>query len=187
MNCDETGVETAHLAIGRMPRECITRTMLDETSRARIERLKGSPADCLGALIAESEQYGLRFVRRLADEWSSGANRFDRPGEVLLVARIAGHIVGVCGLNVGPYAAVPSIGRVRHLYVLTAHRRIGVGRQLVSEIIHSARGQFDSLHLRTQSVVAAQLYERLGFRRCVGVPDRTHVMDLPLSADPASG
>jgi len=144
-----------------------------------IERLNESPADCLAALTIESEQHGLRFVRRLAAEWTSGANRFDRPGEALFVARIAGQVVGVCGLNVDPYAARENVGRVRHLYVLTAYRRLGVGRDLVAEVIEAARGRFDSLHLRTGNPAAAQLYERLGFRRCVDVDDYTHVMKLP--------
>jgi hypothetical protein len=69
-------------------------------------------------LIAESE---LRFVRRLADDWVSVANRFDRPGEALFVARLPGQVVGVRGLNVDPYTAEPGVGRVRHLYVAAAH------------------------------------------------------------------
>lgn len=143
-----------------------------------VERLAQSPADCLGALIAESEAGGLRLVRRLIDEWTSGANRFDRPGEALFVARIAGEIVGVCGLNLDPYAAAPTIGRVRHLYVLLAHRRRGIGRRLMGEVVAAARGRFDRLHLRTRNPAAASLYERLGFRRRDDVPDCTHVLDL---------
>ena len=91
----------------------------------RVDQLLEPPGNCLGPLIAESESHGLRFVRRLVDEWTSGTNRFDRPGESLFVARIAGEAVGVCGLNADPYAAAPGIARVRHLYVLSAHRRCG--------------------------------------------------------------
>jgi len=144
--------------------------------RTLIERLTESPTDSLAALIAESEQGGLRFVRRLAEEWASGINRFDRPGEALFVARLAGQVVGVCGLNVDPYATEQSVGRVRHLYVLSAYRRLGIGRQLVTEIIETARGRFESLHLRTNNPAAAQLYEKLGFRRCVDA-DFTHVKE----------
>src|SRR5438128_45015 len=143
-----------------------------------VERLNEPPTDRLGALIAESEQYGFRFIRRLVEEWTSGANRFDRPGEVLFVARIAQQVVGVCGLNIDPYAAGPKVGRVRHLYVLLAYRRRGVGRRLVTEVIQAARSRFDSLRLRTQNAEAAEFYERLGFQRCVDVPDCTHVMEL---------
>jgi GNAT superfamily N-acetyltransferase len=145
---------------------------------AAIERLDGAPAACLGALIAESKHAGLGFVRRLADEWANGANRFDRPGEALFIARTAGKVVGVCGLNIDPYAAMPEVGRVRHLYVLLAHRRLGIGRRLVTEVIGAARGRFGTLRLRTESPEAAAFYERLGFLRSVGARDCTHVMAL---------
>src|SRR5712692_10082911 len=146
-------------------------------SVARIERLDGSPAERLGALIAESETSGLRFVRRLVEEWTSGANRFEGPGEALFVARTAREVVGVCGLNVDPYAAGQDVGRVRHLYVLSAYRRLGVGRRLVTEVMEAARSRFVGLHLRAENPAAARLYERLGFRR-VGAGDDTHVMEL---------
>jgi GNAT superfamily N-acetyltransferase len=145
---------------------------------ALIERLHGSPADGLGAVIAESEAQGLRFIRRLAEEWTRGTNRFDRPGEALFVARIDGDVVGVCGLNVDPYGAAPSVGRVRHLYVLLAHRRQGVGRRLVAEVIAAARRRFHVLRLRTENPGAARFYERLGFQRSAGAGDCTHVMEL---------
>jgi hypothetical protein len=57
---------------------------------ARIERLDDLPAADFVVLLAESEQAGLRFLRRLVDEWASGVNRFDRPGEALFGAQI-GH------------------------------------------------------------------------------------------------
>src|SRR3989442_1637640 len=96
-----------------------------------IERLRGLPVDSLAALIAESEQAGLRFVRRLVEEWGTGANRFDRSGEALFAARVDGELVGVCGLNIDPYAANDRIGRLRHLYVRSAFRRRG-GRSFVA-------------------------------------------------------
>jgi GNAT superfamily N-acetyltransferase len=145
-----------------------------------IERLTDLPPDSLAGLVAESEQTGWRFVRRLSDEWAAGANRFDKPGEALFGARIAGRLVGVCGLNVDPYAADRSIGRLRRLYVLADFRRLGVGRRLVEAVLASARGRFASLRLRTESAAAAAFYERLGFRR-VGYADCTHVVPLGLA------
>jgi GNAT superfamily N-acetyltransferase len=145
-----------------------------------VERVKESPVDGLGALIAESEARGLGFVRRLADEWTDGTNRFDRPGEALFVNRIAGRIVGVCGLNVDPYTAEPNVGRVRHLYVLSAYRRLGVGRGLVSDVVDAARGRFRRLRLRTGDPGAAHFYETIGFRRDADGGRATHVMDLTL-------
>lgn len=145
--------------------------------RAVIERLRGEPVEHLQALITESERQGFRFVRRLVEEWSSGANRFDRPGEVLFVARSGGDVVGVCGLNVDPHADDPKVGRVRHLYVLVPHRRAGIGEQLVADIVEAARGRFERLNLRTTNAAAARLYERLGFHR-TAARDSTHTLEL---------
>jgi len=143
-----------------------------------IERLTDLQPERLAPLIAESEQHGLRLVRRLADEWASGANRFDRPGEALFLARTGERVVGVCGLNVDPYAAQPSVGRLRHLYVLSAHRRLGIGEQLVTRIIETARGRFERLRLSTSNPEAARLYERLGFRPRADGAHCTHSMDM---------
>jgi nicotinamidase-related amidase/GNAT superfamily N-acetyltransferase len=143
-----------------------------------IERLSELPAERLGPLVAESERAGLRFVRRLADEWTSGRNRFDRPGERLFAAVVDGRMIGVCGLNVDPYAGAPTVGRVRHLYVLSAYRKVGVGQRLVGEVVAAARGPFGMLRLRTENPAAARLYERLGFRRCSDIADCTHLMEL---------
>src|SRR5256712_11203180 len=143
-----------------------------------IERLTDLQPERLAPLIAESEQQGLRLVRRLADEWASGANRFDRPGEALFVARSGERVVGVCGLNVDPYAAQPSVGRLRHLYVLSAHRRLGIGEQLVTRVIETARGRFERLRLSTSNPEAARLYERLGFRPRADGAHCTHSLDM---------
>jgi len=143
-----------------------------------IERVSRLPPEAAEVLMPEADRAGLGFVRRLIGEWASGQNRFDKPGEACFVARIDGRLVGICGLNVDPYATAPSVGRVRHLYVLAAHRRGGVGRRLVSEVMAAARGTFDTLRLRTENSNAARLYEQMGFRRCGGVADCTHIMEL---------
>src|SRR5262249_44829517 len=79
-------------------------------------------------------------------------------------ARMDGRLVGVCGLNVDPYADAPAVGRVRHLYVLESRRRLGVGRRLVEEVIRTAGSRFDTLRLRTHNPAAARPYGALGFR-----------------------
>src|SRR5580704_17872728 len=99
--------------------------MLDVT----ITRLSALPADRLAELIAESQQTGFGMVRRLVEEWDTGANQFAQPGEVFLAAMTGPRIVGVCGLNRDPYVESSDmllrVGRVRRLYVLTAFRRRG--------------------------------------------------------------
>jgi GNAT superfamily N-acetyltransferase len=142
-----------------------------------IERLTHLTPEQLAVPIAESEAHGLSFVRRLADEWASGENRFDRPGEALFAVREAADIVGVGGLNVDPYTTDPRTGRVRHVYVLAAHRRRGLATVLVSEIIAAARGHFHTLRLSTSNPDAARLYERLGFRPRADAGKCTHVLE----------
>jgi GNAT superfamily N-acetyltransferase len=140
----------------------------------------------LDTLVSESERAGLAFVRRLVADWTAGSNRFDRPGEALFIARMDGHVVGVCGLNVDPYATGARMGRVRHLYVLADCRRRGVGRRLVAEVIAAARGAFGVLRLRTANPGAALFYEALGFRRTpAGTTNATHVREL--AGSPAGG
>jgi GNAT superfamily N-acetyltransferase len=141
----------------------------------RIDRL---PGERFAELLAESEASGYRFLRRVADEWENGVNRFLRPGEALLAAEIDGRLVGVCGLNVDPFLDDPRVGRVRNVYVLSEHRRHGLGCRLVEEAIWLARGHFDRLRLRGEEAGPARLYESLGFRRCRDIPDCTHIMEL---------
>jgi GNAT superfamily N-acetyltransferase len=128
--------------------------------------------------VAESEQGGLQFVRRLQDDWRSGANRFDRPGEALFAAIDEVRLLGVCGLNVDPYSPSPRVGRVRHLYVSVAHRRQRIGSRLVHEVIAAARHSFDRLRLRTNDPHAARFYEQLGFLRYEADSSATHELDL---------
>jgi ribosomal protein S18 acetylase RimI-like enzyme len=146
-----------------------------------VERIQELPPDGLAELVAESEQAGWKFLRRLIEEWATGANRFTGPHEALFVARAGQRVVGVCGLNVDPYAGDQRAGRVRRLYVLSMYRRRGVGEQLVAAVIAAARGAFDSLRLRTDNAEAARCYEKLGFRRCARA-DCTHVLELEGSA-----
>jgi GNAT superfamily N-acetyltransferase len=149
-----------------------------EPSPASIEALHELSTDRVGELLIDSEAAGSRIVHRLVADWIAGANRFDGPGEALFGASMAGRLVGVCGLNIDPYAADPRVGRLRHFYVLTACRRHGVGRQLVARTMEAAADRFDSLRLTTSNPAAARLYEAAGFRaRAEG--DCTHVMDLP--------
>src|SRR5262249_51280807 len=86
-----------------------------DASLVVIEPLHELTSSSVSELVVESERFGLRLVRRLTEEWASGVNRFDRPGEILFGAFIDGRLVGVCGLNVDPYAGNERVGRVRHL------------------------------------------------------------------------
>ena len=133
----------------------------------------------IDALVAESEAEGFAFLTRLVREWQSGANRFDAPGEVLLVASVEGQLAGVCGLNVDPFAGQPHVGRIRHLYVRPPLRRHGVGEALLRAAVEHAAGHgFREIRLRTSTSDAARFYERRGFVSSE-LPSATHVLHLP--------
>jgi len=149
---------------------------------AFIETLNELPGDRVRDLLADAEATGSRIVRRLVDEWADHTNRFDRPGEALFGAWAGGRLVGVCGLNIDPYAGDDRIGRVRRLYVLTGSRRLGIGRLLVSRVIERAGDRFDSLRLRTNNEHAARLYLGMGFREYRGMGEFTHVLQLARSS-----
>jgi GNAT superfamily N-acetyltransferase len=144
-----------------------------------IIRLYDLPLDRLAELVAESEQAGFRFLRRLVEEWESDANRYARAGEALFAAVLGDRIIGVCGLNRDPYHGDTRVGRVRRLYVASPLRRRGIGRLLVATVIETARESFAQLRLRTDREPAARFYEALGFRRCEGEVGCTHTMELP--------
>lgn len=143
-----------------------------------IERIVDLPTGELAPLVAESEQAGWRFLRRLLDDWSSGANRFDGDGEALYAARVDGRLVGVCVVNVDPYAADRGVGRLRRLYVAADQRGQGIGRCLVRQAVSAAAVRFHRLRLRTESAAAANFYEGLGFERRDDAGTCTHVLEL---------
>jgi GNAT superfamily N-acetyltransferase len=131
--------------------------------------------DAIGPLLVEAEQQGFEFMRRLVEEWASGANKFDRQGECLLGAFSDGRLLGVAGLNRDPYANADGVGRLRHLYVLASARRDGVASLLVHHILQEARRSFRIVRLRTTTAAAAAFYLRLGF---TSIDEKTasHVM-----------
>jgi len=114
-------------------------------------------------LEREASGQAFKFVSRLVEDWRTGANRFDKAGERLLVASRGGKVVGVGGLNVDPYVSSARIARLRHLYVADEFRRRGVGEALVLALLDGAEQHFDKVRLRTDTSAAACFYLRLGF------------------------
>ena len=133
----------------------------------------------MDALVRASKAEDFLAIEKLVREFDNGNNRFDAPGEVLFSAQVGDALVGVCGLNVDPYLEDPSVGRVRHLYVAPQWRRGGVGRALVSEVLHHAQGRFTRVRLRTLRDDAAQFYLSIGFDGGGGEPACTHSIEPP--------
>ena len=145
--------------------------------RIEVFRRSAIPACDFGPLLAESRAEGYRFLARLRDEWESGANRFDRGGEALYVARRGGVWVGICGLNRDPFSGDADVGRLRHLYVSEGQRRVGVGRALVEQAVVDAQRHFRRLVLRTNAPAAAAFYAALGFSPAA-CGSATHALEL---------
>jgi GNAT superfamily N-acetyltransferase len=87
-------------------------------------------------LRAEARAEGYRHLDRLADEWGSGAARFNREGEKLVAAVLDGELAGIGGLTLDPEQ--PGALRMRRFYVSKAFRRIGIGRALAENLLAHA-------------------------------------------------
>jgi GNAT superfamily N-acetyltransferase len=136
------------------------------------------PIGQLHALVAEANEEGLLFLNRLVDDWRSGANWFDQIGEALFLAYRQHKLLGVCGLNVDPYAQDRTVGRVRHLFVRRAARRTSIGRLLLETVVAEAKGRFRQLRLKTNSADADAFYRRMGFHRIRNSEHATHCVSL---------
>ena len=123
----------------------------------------GPQAPPIDALLAESEREGFAFLRRLFADWQSGANRFASVGEAFYLAIENGNVVGVGGLNIDPYAHDPQVARIRHVYISKNHRRRAIGRGLVDRLIELAKGRFQELRLKTDTVGGDLFYRSIGF------------------------
>jgi GNAT superfamily N-acetyltransferase len=142
------------------------------------QRIQTLPTSALAPLLAASTAEGFRFVERFARAWEDGKARFDRPGEVFLAAYDGASLIAIGGLTADPYTGDPTLGRLRHLYVLPDARRRGIGRRLVQTLEHAARGKYRALVLRTDSATAARFYEQLGYTTLPPGGTATHRREL---------
>jgi GNAT superfamily N-acetyltransferase len=137
--------------------------MSKRLATARLERVVGELPTGFETLRAEARAEGHRNPDRLAADWASGAIRFDRLGEALLVAYVGDELAGVGGLTVDP--AVAEALRMRRFYVRNQFRRCGIGRRLASALLERAVGD-DRLITVNAATGSVTFWEALGF-----VPD----------------
>jgi GNAT superfamily N-acetyltransferase len=135
------------------------------------------PIAGMDELHAEALAEGVDFIDTLVSEWATGANRFDRRGEVLCGAVEDGLLVAIGGLTVDPYLPSGDVGRIRRVYVRPEWRNGGVGRALVTALIAEARKSFAGVRLRAENAGAGRLYERIGFSPITD-PNATHALCL---------
>jgi GNAT superfamily N-acetyltransferase len=112
-------------------------------------------------LRREALAEGHGFIEKLAADWISRTNRFDREGEALIAVNVNGEFAGIGGLTIDP--AIPLTLRMRRFYVRPPHRRSGIGRHLAMTLIGMARrsGRPVTVNAATGSI---QFWESLGFK-----------------------
>ncbi len=113
------------------------------------------------AKIASAD--GHQNIETLVKEFDSGVNRFSKPGEALFGAYDATSILGIGGINIDPYYGLPTVARVRRLFVKPDARRRGVATALMLQIEETGRRHFSGLQLLTNSRTASQFYLSLGY------------------------
>jgi GNAT superfamily N-acetyltransferase len=94
------------------------------------------PAD-FETMQAEAHAEGHAFLDRLANDWASGAMRFDRPGEALLAVYSEGVLAAIGGIRIDP--DLPDALRMRRFYVRRAFRRTGIGGEIAQALLKTAR------------------------------------------------
>ena len=107
---------------------------------------------------------GHQNIETLVNEFDSGVNRFNKPGEALFGAYDAPSILGIGGINIDPYYGLPTVARVRRLFVKPDARRRGVATALMLQIEEIGRRYFSKLQLLTNSQTASRFYINLGYR-----------------------
>jgi len=113
----------------------------------------------------EANKEGFVLVSRMIEEFKSGKNRFDRPGEFLLTAHDGDKLIACGGLNQqwNENDVEPRIGRVRRFYVLPEYRKHGVGKQLLQYLEKKAIQDFSALCLHTDTHPAANFYQKMNY------------------------
>lgn len=140
----------------------------------QIVRVVEALPDGFEALLADARTEGVRNMALLADEWASGAERFDGQGAALFAAFVEGELAGVGGVTAEK--AEPAM-RMRRLYVRPRFRRSGVGRALAGAMVQQGFEAADVLTVNARaSDAAGPFWEALGFR-LVDAPGYTHRLE----------
>jgi len=130
-----------------------------------IQEIQDFPFAAFSELLAESEDAGFRFLRRLKEDWLNKANRFDKEGEGLFLLWKADELIGIGGINRDPYCQNKKIGRLRRFYIKADQRSQGLGALLLKYIIAEKGKAFQEIQLYTDTESAARFYEKQGFER----------------------
>lgn len=147
----------------------------------KIERVDHLSMNRLQPLLDASLGEGYDFIQRLWDEYQSGENRFDQGGAVLLSGLVDNEWIAIGGVHPDPYLKLPTVGRIRHVYVLPQFRRRGIATLLMRALIERGGERFDTLTLRTLTPHGDAFYKSLGFTDEPRYEQATHWMSIRIS------
>jgi hypothetical protein len=133
-------------------------------------------------LRAEARAEGYRHLDRLADEWGSGAARFNREGEKLVAAVLDGELAGIGGLTLDPEQ--PGAPFLRQQGLPQDRNRVRLGREFAGPCTRVAAAADAERGCRQRAVLAFS-----GFRpRCPQWPHpclSLTIWDRPVIAESA--
>lgn len=126
-------------------------------------------------LAEVARQEGYSHILRIAEEWSSGLNRFERRGESLLGAHDQGQLIAVGGMTLEPTRA--DWLRMRRFYVSRQYRGGGIGRRLAEHLLEHARSFTSVVTVHAGSDDATSFWQAMGFQPLTG-ESYTHTLRL---------
>ena len=142
--------------------------MLNLPEGYKIIEITDSNLNSLEKLCEDSLADGHHGVEKTIREWRDGTNNFSKTGEKFWGIFFNDECIGIGGVGIDPYLNDETIGRVRHIYISTKHRRLGLARILLTLITKKAKENFKSLRLATHNPAAIHLYESFGFKKKEG-------------------
>jgi GNAT superfamily N-acetyltransferase len=147
-------------------------------ANSTVEPITALKRAALEPLLDASLSEGYDFIQTLWDEYESGKNRFDTSGAGLYGISADGALIAVGGVHTDPYLGRADIGRIRHVYVMPADRRGGIGKALMAALVDHARASYAYLTLRTLTAHGDAFYSAIGFSREPRFEHATHWMQL---------
>jgi GNAT superfamily N-acetyltransferase len=146
-------------------------------STVRLVRITTALPDQMDELRAEADAEGVRNQGMLQRDFLIGAERFEKPGEILLACYGGETLVGIGGLTVEPDQSVRAM-RLRRVFIRNAWRKRGIGRVLGEALMRQGFETVDLLTLNAAVPGAPAFWEALGFSRVVH-ETRSHEMRRP--------
>ena len=142
----------------------------DDQSRLMLQLVRVVEAlpDDFDRLRGLADAEGHRHMGRLADDWASGAQRFDREGEALLAGYSDGALVAVGGITWEPALAPGAALRMRRLYVAPEARRQGVAMAIANALLQEALAHTRQVTVHAGNPGADRFWDAQGYRRVEG-------------------